>query len=149
MLNPPHLELKTGCESTPAHPTSPPPRSTSPHLSHHHTSSTYLYSLRSWAGGGGGGAACIRGLTMIKTHREEPLKSPVPKMESLIGAYSARKGFSERKKSFWVKQQSLCPATLYMSNLYSPQPTPFLLFKRITIEEIPCIIWSLLFLLGN
>lgn len=98
MLNPPHLELKTGCESTPAHPTSPPPRSTSPHLSHHHTSSTYLYSLRSWAGGGGGGAACIRGLTMIKTHREEPLKSPVPKMESLIGAYSARKGFSERKK---------------------------------------------------
>lgn len=95
------------------------------------------------------GAACIQGLTMIKTHSEEPLKSPVPKMESLIGAYSARKGFSERKKSFWVKQQSLCPATLYMSNLYSPQPTPFLLFKRITIEEIPCIIWSLLFLLGN
>lgn len=41
---------------------------------------------------------------MIKTHSEEPFKGPVPIMESLIGAYSARKVFSaggERKKSFF------------------------------------------------
>lgn len=39
---------------------------------------------------------------MIKTHSEEPFKSPVPIMESLIGAYSAGKVFSggEKKKSF-------------------------------------------------
>lgn len=42
----------------------------------------------------GEGPACIHGLTMIKTHSEEPFKGPVPIMESLIGAHSARKVFS-------------------------------------------------------
>lgn len=45
------------------------------------------------------GPACIHGLTMIKTHSEEPFKGPVPIMESLIGGYSARKVFSAGGKS--------------------------------------------------
>lgn len=60
----------------------------------------------------GVGPACIHGLTMIKTHSEEPFKGPVAIMESLIGAHSARKVFSaggesagggrgERKKTFF------------------------------------------------
>lgn len=54
------------------------------------------------------GAACIHSLTMIKTHSEEPFKSSVPIMESLIGAYSARKVFSGGEKKVLGKQQSLC-----------------------------------------
>lgn len=42
----------------------------------------------------GVGPVCIHGLTMIKTHSEEPFKGPVPIMESLIGGHSARKVFS-------------------------------------------------------
>lgn len=64
--------------------------------------------------GVGEGPACIHGLTMIKTHSEEPFNGPVPIMESLIGAHSAGKVFSaggesaggggereERKKLFF------------------------------------------------
>lgn len=48
---------------------------------------------------------------MIKTHSEEPFKGPAPIMESLIGAYSARKLFAGGgggRKKVSGKQQSLC-----------------------------------------
>lgn len=46
---------------------------------------------------------------MIKTHSEEPFKSSVPIMESLIGAYSARKVFFRQEK------KSLEEATITLS----------------------------------
>lgn len=60
---------------------------------------------------------------MIKTHSEEPFKGPVPIMESLIGAHSARKVFSargesagggrrERKKTFFLDRRE---ATITLS----------------------------------
>lgn len=71
------------------HPSSPAPQ----HLS--------IQAVKSLVGLQEEGAACIHGPTMIKTHSEEPFKSSVPIMESLIGAYSARKVFSGGvKKSF-------------------------------------------------
>lgn len=68
-----------------------------------------IQAVRSLVGPQEEGASCIHSLTMIKTHSEEPFKSPVPIMESLIGAYSAGKVFSEgAKKKVSGKQQSLC-----------------------------------------
>lgn len=93
-LNPPHLEYTTGGEGS-----SPPP----PLLPHPSSPAAPHLSIKSWPGfqEGGWGAACIHGLTMIKTHSKEPFKGPAPTMESLIGAHSARiVFFRQGKKSF-------------------------------------------------
>ena len=59
---------------------------------------------------------------MIKTHSEEPLKSPALIIESLIGAYSPRKVFSGGKKKSFREATITMPAALCMSNLYRPSP---------------------------
>lgn len=71
----------------------------SPSFSHHHLHLS-KQAVRSLVGLQEEGSGCIHSLTMIKTHSEEPFKGPVPIMESLIGAYSARKVFAggEKKK---------------------------------------------------
>lgn len=97
------------------HPSSPAPQ----HLS--------IQAVKSLVGLQEEGAACIHGLTMIKTHSEEPFKSPVPIMESLIGAYSARKVFSGGgKKKVLGKQQSLC---LLVYVKFMQRSTPSTLFQ--------------------
>lgn len=95
--------------SPPLHPLPPQPhlspQPSSPALQH-----LSIRAVRSLVGRREEGAACIHGLTMIKTHSEEPFKSPVPIIESLIGAYSARKVFSGgEKKSFGEATITLLP----------------------------------------
>lgn len=101
-----------------------------PLLPHPSSAAAQHLSIKSWPGFREEGAACIHGLTMIKTHSEEPFKSPVPTMESLIGAYSARKVFFRQGKKVLVKQQSLCLlpcACKIYATLYLLQPFPTLL----------------------
>lgn len=100
MLSPPHLEHTTGGESG-------GPPLLPPSFSHHHQHLP-KQAVRSLVGLQEEGSGCIHSLTMIKTHSEEPFKGPVPIMESLIGAYSARKVFAGGGKKVSGKQQSLC-----------------------------------------
>lgn len=70
------------------------------------------------------GSAVFRGLTMIKTHSEEPLKSPVPIMESLIGAYSAGKVFSGGEKKFQGSNNHFVCCLVYVKFMQRSSPSP-------------------------
>lgn len=67
---------------------------------------------------------------MIKTHSEEPFKSPVPIMESLIGAYSARKVFfRQEKKKFGGSNNHFVCCLVYIKFMQpSTSSTLFQLF---------------------
>lgn len=98
------------------HPSSPAPQDLS------------IQAVKSLVGLQEEGAACIHGLTMIKTHSEEPFKSPVPIMESLIGAYSARKVFSGgEKKKFWGSNNHFVCCLVYVK--FMQRSTPSTLFQ--------------------
>lgn len=108
-------------------PTSPPPPSFNNH--HQYLSIQAVSSLVGLQelGGGGRGVCCIHSLTMIKTHSEEPFKSPVPIMESLIGAYSSWKVFSggEEKKKFWGSNNHFVCCLVYVKFMQRSIPPPF------------------------
>lgn len=97
-----------------------------PHPSSQARQHLSIQAVRSLVGPQEEGASCIHSLTMIKTHSEEPFKSPVPIMESLIGAYSAGKVFSEgAKKKFQGSNNHFVCCLVYVKCMQRSTPPPF------------------------
>lgn len=89
----------------------PPPSHPSQfaHINQLHTRSTYQYSECGLRDAVRGGLRWAWGFS-IQPHSQEPLKCSASIMESLIGAHSARKVFSEKKRkkkkgSEWAKER--------------------------------------------
>ncbi len=106
---PKHLEITKKEDEAPL-----PNPSQFAHINQLHTASTYQYSECGPREAVRGGLRWAWGFA-IQPHSQEPLKCPASIMESLIGAHSARKVFSEKKEGEREREKKvLGEATTYV-----------------------------------